>query len=63
MKRLSDATETLISMVVGLLINYFLTLYMFGVSITYAAGACSIFFITSYLRSYVIRRLFRRLEQ
>jgi hypothetical protein len=57
-----DNCEVLTSMISGALINYGLTLLIFGVSAKFAAGTTAIFFICSYVRSYVIRRIFRKTE-
>tara|TARA_R110002020_G_scaffold175493_1_gene367429 strand:+ start:32844 stop:33005 length:162 start_codon:yes stop_codon:yes gene_type:complete len=50
-------------MISGAVINYTLTLVIFGVSAEFALGATSIFFTASYARSYIIRRLFRKTEK
>ena len=54
--------ETLSDMVLGVIINYLLTLIIFGVTKEFALFATSIFFTCSFIRSYLIRRYFRRLN-
>ena len=46
-------------MLSGAVINYILTLILFGVSPTAGLGYTAIFFCVSYLRSYLVRRFFR----
>jgi len=58
-----DNAEVLTSMISGAVINWFLTLLIFGVSAKFAAGTTAVFFICSYIRSLVIRRLFRKGEE
>jgi hypothetical protein len=54
--------ETLIDMVLGLIINYLLTLIIFGVTKEFALFATSVFFTCSFIRSYLVRRYFRRVD-
>lgn len=58
-----DNLEITISMISGAVINYLLTLYLFGVSAEYAIGTSVVFFTCSYLRSIIIRRIFRKGEE
>jgi O-antigen/teichoic acid export membrane protein len=58
-----DSLEVTISMVSGSIINWLLTMAIFGVSVEFAIGTTAIFFCVSYARSYVIRRIFRRIEE
>lgn len=58
----SDLKETITSMLTGLVINYSLTILMFDKSPSYVAGATAVFFVCSFARSYIIRKIFRRLE-
>lgn len=60
---MKDHVETLTNMLSGMLINYVLTLMLFGVSTGKALGTTCIFFICSYIRSYCVRRYFRKLEE
>jgi len=60
MKAKIDALEVTINMVVGLILNYLLTVIMFGVSLKFALGTSVIFFCCSWIRSYIIRRVFRK---
>jgi hypothetical protein len=57
-----DNLEVLTNMVAGALINYALTMLIFGVSAQFALGTTVVFFIASYIRSYTIRRMFRKGE-
>ena len=63
MSKKRDNAEVLTSMVSGAVINWLLTLAIFGVSVEFAIGTTAIFFVCSYVRSYVIRRIFRSYEQ
>ena len=47
----------------GMVINAGLTLLIFDTSITHAMGATAVFFTASYLRTYLLRKAFRRLER
>jgi hypothetical protein len=58
-----DHTEVISNMICGAVINYLLTMLIFGVSAQFAIGTTVIFFIASYIRSYTIRRLFRKGEK
>jgi hypothetical protein len=58
-----DNAEVMTSMVAGAIINWLLTMAIFGVSVEFAIGTTAIFFCVSYARSYVIRRIFRRIEE
>jgi membrane protein implicated in regulation of membrane protease activity len=49
-------------MISGMIINFGLTMLIFGVTIGHATGATAIFFVVSFARSYLIRRWFRRNE-
>lgn len=52
--------ETISQNTIGLLVG-FIILHIWGLSVTESFGLQAIFFVTSYIRSYVIRRLFNRL--
>lgn len=56
---LSSSMEALTQNIVGMLIG-FLILTWYGLSVKQSIGLQSIFFVTSYIRSFVIRRLFDR---
>jgi len=58
----SDLVETSVNMISGMIINYGLTIIIFGVSFTYASWTTLVFFVVSFTRSYLIRRWFRRKE-
>lgn len=53
--------ETITQNVVGLLIS-FVILKLWGMSTTESIGLQAIFFFVSYARSYIIRRIFNRLD-
>jgi hypothetical protein len=63
MSRTLDNAEVATSMVSGAVINYLLTMLIFGVSHTFALGTTALFFCVSYLRSYIIRRIFRKIGE
>lgn len=54
--------EALTQNIVGLIIA-FIILKLFGMSFTESILLQSIFFVTSYIRSYVIRRIFKNIIQ
>lgn len=58
----SDLIETSVNMISGMIVNFSLTMLIFGVTIGHATGATAIFFVVSFARSYLIRRWFRRNE-
>jgi len=62
MKLDRDFKETSVSMVSGLIINYSLTILMFDETPEYILGATTVFFVCSFIRSYVIRKIFRKGE-
>lgn len=57
-----DNCEVLTNMLAGAVINYLLTMIIFGVSAKFAIGTTALFFSVSYVRSYIIRRMFRKGE-
>lgn len=58
-----DNLEVLTDMIAGGLINYVLTMLIFGVSGKFALATTVVFFVISYMRKLVIRRMFRRNEE
>lgn len=54
--------ETSVQMVVGLIIGYII-LRVFGLTSTESVALQSVIFITSYIRSYTIRRIFAKLNK
>lgn len=62
MSIIRDNIEVSTNMISGAVINYFLTLLLFGVSVEFALGTTVLFFIASYVRSIIVRRLFRKGE-
>jgi hypothetical protein len=62
LKMSRDALEVNTNMVGGAVINCVITYYLFGVSPEFALLSTGIFFVTSWLRSYGFRKLFRYLE-
>ena len=62
MSIIRDNVEVSTNMISGAVINYLLTLLLFGVSAEFALGTTAVFFIASYARSIIVRRLFRRGE-
>jgi len=58
-----DIYEVLTNLVSGFIINYFLTICLFDVSYEFAAGTTAIFFVFSFVRSYIIRKTFRKTEK
>ena len=59
---LSSSMEALTQNIFGMLIG-FLILTWYGLSVKQSIGLQSIFFVTSYIRSFVIRRLFNKFGQ
>lgn len=57
-----DFQETVVNMISGLVINFGLTLLMFDKTPTYVAGATAVFFVCSFTRSYLVRKIYRKLE-
>jgi len=57
-----DNLEVTTNMILGALINYLLTMLIFGVSAKFALGTTAIFFAASYARSFLVRRAFRKNE-
>lgn len=53
--------EALAQNVIGMIVA-FIILKIFGMSFTESVLLQSIFFITSYIRSYTIRRVFKKIE-
>lgn len=53
--------EALTQNVIGMIVA-FIILKIFGMSFTESVMLQSIFFITSYIRSYAIRKLFKKVE-
>ncbi len=53
--------ETIAQNVIGLIIS-FIILSLWGMSPTESIGLQAIFFVTSYIRSYLIRRYFNHIE-
>jgi len=62
MSLVRDNIEVTTNMILGAVINYLLTLLIFGVSMQFALGTTMLFFSVSYVRSYIIRRIFRKSE-
>lgn len=54
-----DNTEVTVNMVLGLIINYILTLLLFGVTKEFAVGTSLVFFSSSWIRSRLVRKWFR----
>ena len=63
MSRNTDLLEVNLNMFGGMVINAGLTMLIFDTSITQAMGATAVFFISSYLRTYLLRIYFRRREE
>ena len=53
--------EALTQNIIGMIIA-FIILKIFGMSFTESVLLQSVFFVTSYIRSYVIRRFFKKIE-
>lgn len=62
MSLVRDNIEVTTNMILGAVINYLLTLLIFGVSMQFALGTTIIFAVASYVRSLLIRRCFRKNE-
>ena len=60
---MNDLKEATINMLSGMVINCMLTYFIFGVTPLFALGTSTIFFCVSWTRTYIIRRIFRYLEE
>lgn len=58
-----DLIEVNCNMFGGMVINCGITLLIFDTSLTHAMGATVVFFTVSYLRTYLLRKAFRRHEE
>ena len=58
----SDLLETIVSLLVGTIINTVITVFIFNVSVTFALGTTVVYTVFSFLRMYILRRIFRRME-
>ncbi len=58
-----DSTEAAANVILGGVINYLLTLALFGVTMKFAVWSTAVFVAVSYCRTIIIRRYFRRLER
>ena len=54
-----DVAESIANMAIGAAVNWFAVLFLFGVSFSFATLSTFIFFGLSFIRSLVIRRMFR----
>ena len=57
-----DITESITNMLIGAVINWIAVWIMFDVSTYFVTASTIVFFVLSFVRSILIRRLFRRLE-
>lgn len=57
-----DITESIANMLIGAVINWVAVWIMFDVSAYFVTASTIVFFVLSFVRSLLIRRLFRRLE-
>ena len=55
-----DAIEALANAVIGFVISWCATFWILGYTATGSVAVTSMFFVLSFARSYIIRRLFRR---
>lgn len=62
MSKKLDSAEVLSNVILGAIINYILVLILFGVGNVYAVSTTALFIGISFLRSYILRRLFRRVD-
>ena len=59
---MNDFLETNVNMTTGMVINFTLTYFVFGVTPAFALGTTMMFFCVSWTRSYLVRKLFRHIE-
>lgn len=59
---MSDLLETTASMLIGMVINWCLVQYIFGVTPFFALGSTGVFFCASWIRVYTLRKVFRHME-
>ena len=57
-----DATEAFANAAIGLLVSWTLTLTVLGYSPAQSAAITAMFFVSSFVRSWVIRAIFRRIS-
>lgn len=57
-----DISESIANMLIGAVINWVAVWIMFDVSAYFVTASTIVFFVLSFVRSLLIRRLFRRLE-
>jgi len=57
-----DITESITNMLIGAVINWVAVWIMFDVSAYFVTASTIVFFVLSFVRSLLIRRLFRRTE-
>ncbi len=57
-----DITESITNMLIGAVINWIAVWIMFDVSTYFVTASTIVFFVLSFVRSILIRRLFRKLE-
>jgi hypothetical protein len=61
MKRNRDTEEAFVNILSGTGINYLLTLLLFEVSPGFAFRATAIFFVCSFVRCLIVRKIYRKL--
>ena len=59
---MSDLLETTTSMIIGMVINWCLVQVIFDVTPVFALGSTGIFFCASWVRCYLLRKVFRYLD-
>lgn len=57
-----DAIEALTNAAVGLVVSYAATVFVLGYTLTSGAAVTAMFFGLSFVRAYILRGIFRRLE-
>ncbi len=62
MKNMKAHKETLVNTIGGAIINCILTYFLFDVSPEFAVGTTAIFFCVSYMRTYLVRCWFEKLN-
>lgn len=56
------ALEALANAAIGLAVSWLATIYVLGYSAAGSAGVTAMFFVLSFVRAFVLREVFRRLE-
>lgn len=62
MKISNDLKETILNIVIGTIVSTYITTQIFIVPVAFAMGATAVYTVSSFLRMYALRKIFRRIE-